>query len=938
MVNKKNLKIISVITTLLVITILISLKGLITNATVASRPEFDIEFLVQDEAVVGEDIVVSGKITPKAFEISVPEKEIVFVVDIATDVSGQLVSLMSHTKKFISTIAANQKFSNVKIATIAYEQDAEIKKINNRALLDSKYENGNEIIDILKGLKKADKDAKTNTGEGLRKALYLFNSKESVKGANKTIIFISDSGPTARTLYNKNSNQNGMLYKDITSDEYINATTNNPVDFNKDLEYANAMAQMINDKGYNVFTIGYKINQKSEEASILRRIHQSMSGNDMSNSVDYEKNGFYIASDNKDVVEKMFGDIADRVLQNYSLNNIEMNLNFTGDFSLNITGNTINLSNINYELKSVSNGKARYEATPIDFQFVIKGNKEGYQQIFDKVTISYPWKNSIENVDINSELFITLKSNKLPNIEAKLISDKIVNYSENEIEVKYEIVPKDFEYVGNNNTQNKEITLIIDTSIDMKALTQLQNGIRNQIIDVFLNNNIKNKLNIITYNSEVSSYIVDPNAKDNNGVPINYQNEIRNIINNIQISNNGERKLGEAIKKADEIFSQSKDSNSLKNIIIMAAGDPTDIIPNIYKDKYNIITLAVSKNSNYNNPYTKLKEYHKLLGGKDNNYFVSSAKENNNDIESKPSNSNENPLAPNGNIMGEIVKRIDDFNTNSYKFNDITLNFDLTSNFNVISGLQLENESNYIIRLPEIVYTATNKINDNYYKYESNPIQISFKIKPEDGKTGTLNFEKNSTELKNYLSYKTLDNEVRKVGILTPTVIVKEQVKNITHGLYNGINDGQVSIQENNNGSPFEIAQGSTVTFGANFTFGGSSTEFNLNVDNKFSALNPSDIKIYKVIKDSSGDSTLQELDDNNKSISTIEGNKFKISINNMTDSSTEILVVYQGKIIDGTASRQTLTNQIVFGSTSRNATIVIPQQSTESPILPDLF
>ena len=152
----------------------------------------------------------------------------------------------------------------------------------------------------------------------------------------------------------------------------------------------------------------------------------------------------------------------------------------------------------------------------------------------------------------------------------------------------------------------------------------------------------------------------------------------------------------------------------------------------------------------------------------------------------------------------------------------------------------------------------------------------------------------------------------------------------------------EVSIQENNNGTSFEMAQGSTVTFGSKYTVGGSSVDFTLNIDNKFNSVNTTDIKIYKVSKDSSGNSILTEITNGNRAIENQVDNKFKISVNNIKESSqtsdSEILVIYQARVKDGFSEAKSLTNEIKFSNLSKSVNIITPQASDKSPSLPDLF
>lgn len=955
MVNKKSFKIISIITTVFVITTLISLKGLITKANVADRPEFEIEFNgIQKEAVVGEDIVVTGKIKPKAFEIPVQQKEIVFVVD--SDIKsnyGKLSSLMSNTKNFLDTMASNKDFQNIKIATIEYKEDASIKTSGDTALLDLN-KNYNQISNLLKSFSNG--SSKTNTGEGLRKALYLLNSQKNNVNTNKTIILVSDSIPTGRTIYDKSSELDGKFYTDISNNDHKNATIDNYIDFEKDLEYAKVIAEIINKKGYNVFTIGYEMTKDSKDAQVLREIHQVMSGNDMSNSNNYEKNGFYLASDNKDVAEKMFSDIANKVIQNYSLNNIKMNINFTGDFSLNITGNTVNLSNVNYQLKSVSNGIARYEASPIDFEFVIKGKKEGYQQIFDKMTITYPWNESSEKVDINESKYITIKSNEAPSISAKFKGDDNIEVENGKIlNLSYEIIPDSFtsSILSMPSGKIDEVIFVTNLTKDMKdseRFFMLKNHLVNEIINnpdlsftkfgfvgysdsvlVADLNNINDPKNVAMKSVNTTTGLIKPlfNISDGNykdGFRLLFQNDY--VFNSI--SNNNTRNIDQALNITKEIFEKYGEKDKRKAIVLINSGSVNyskNDINELKQQGYKIISLDLSGISE-----TNLKNLHVDLGGRisdiksENDFLVSEFKEN---------------KFGDGQVrMKEIAEKlISGVMPNVYSSITSNIYFDLNNNFEYINKSNSINisvssyEQNKLgFKINNVEYKYSGKMIDGKYEYVAPTQTISFQLKVNTDKTGTLTFAENQNVLdentyKNYLLYNKFNGNKSKSLIYTPSFKLKEEVKNITHGLYNGINDGQVSIQETNNENPFEIVQGSTVTFGAKFTLSGS-TDFKLNVDKNIQGVDENNIKIYQILN-----GELVNIED--KRISG-ENNEFNISIN--VGDNTEVLVVYQGKIIDGTTSGQTLTNDIVFSSTSKKVTIVTPQKTENSPILPDLF
>ena len=203
--------------------------------------------------------------------------------------------------------------------------------------------------------------------------------------------------------------------------------------------------------------------------------------------------------------------------------------------------------------------------------------------------------------------------------------------------------------------------------------------------------------------------------------------------------------------------------------------------------------------------------------------------------------------------------------------------------------------------------------------YEVNKSENKKKSKEKTKNVLSIDFGSNSIKLAEGKF-----NKNKLIQIPTSIFTVKEEVKNINHGLYNRIEAGKVIIQENNNGNNFEIAKDSTVTFGSEFTLSGISTTFELNIDSNFNTVNTDNIKIYKVIKDSSGNSTLTEI--TNNAIDRNGDNRIKISINDVKDSNQlsdiDILVVYQGRIKESIGSSQVLKNEIKFSNISKDVII----------------
>lgn len=941
--SKKKIKIISVILSLTIIVSLITFKNIRVNADVSDMPTFDVKIDSADPnpALVGEDITVSGTITPQPFETTVPAKEIVLVLDVSGSMAGSKIKkLKEATNNFIDKMSTVQ---NLKIGIVAYSDSGYIKKVNDTALINS--DDIESLHDIVKGL---NANGGTNTGDGLRSAAYLLNNSTN---ANKTIVLMSDGEPTFRVSniewkwksflgipykYKVESN----AYTDITKEGYGSAErygTGNSDEKFINTNYAVEIGKVINSKNYNTFSIGYGMDD--EGSNKLRMLQGAMSGFDMyDKSITDEEKGFYETSEG--AIDSVFNKIANKIIENYPINNVALNMTFNDNFSLNIGGNTVNIENINYKKESQisESGKFIYKASPIKFSFKIKGNKSGiypirnkseggFLSIFKDLKLVYNWQNQPETEDLESDINVTINSNELPIIQANLLGDKVININENqELTLKYDIDPKSFSFNDETNSNKSDVVFVIDVSKDM---ANYMNPLINDLWNDILNNDrlkiakteydiiiFSNKLEVIDLSSanysNYEQYITDLNnnyiknkLKSDNDNSKNINNTYNDIINLLDKGRVGARKNVVFISETSNInYGTEKDYGALK------------------LKGYNIITVEIENLNNSNNK-NDLKDLHKLLGGVSENYFYSI---------------DQNNLQ--NNILSKVADRIaSNSSYNDYKFTP-KLQIDLGENFDLVSGGEILENNIMNIKVPEIVYKYSKT--DNIYNAEKTTVK--FTVKPKNGKIGRLRFGS-----KNELIYKKLiKNEDNYSLVETPIVVVTSQIKNITHGLYNGIisngatDKKEVSIHENNNGTSFEMAQGSTVTFGSKFTIGGNSVDFALNIDNKFKPVSTTDIKIYKVSKDSSGNSILTEITNGNRTIENQGDNKFKVSINNIKESNqtsdSEILVIYQARVKDGFSEAQPLTNEIKFSNLSKDVNITTPKVSDKSPSLPDLF
>ena len=215
--------------------------------------------------IVNNDITISGEITGRDFQLDYPEKELVLVLDVSESMnesvkgSGdnckldskglckthkdandpskgaanhpakyentKINKLKDAAKEFINTLNNGkdgiQSVKNLKIAIVSYNS-------NGSSVLTNGFIDSSNATDLNTAINKLevskDKNVKngTNTGKGLRKALYLLN-KDNTK-ANKSIVLMSDGLPTYCTvvdtnLIDKDGKKVPNYYKDITTEK-----------------------------------------------------------------------------------------------------------------------------------------------------------------------------------------------------------------------------------------------------------------------------------------------------------------------------------------------------------------------------------------------------------------------------------------------------------------------------------------------------------------------------------------------------------------------------------------------------------------------------------------------------------------------------------------------------------------------------------------------
>ena len=942
MVSKRKFKIISIITSLFVISTLISLKSLNAKANdVASKPNFKITELnaTPNPAKVGEDILVSGKIVPEDFETAVQPKEIVLVLDTSGSMSEEIASnkkcteqkifnycikhnkfgdhyetstriaeLKKAAKSFIDTM---KDVPNLKIGIIKYASDATI-------VSDLKSANDLSLTTAINGL---NANGGTNIREGLRKATYLLNKGNS--NANKTVVLMTDGNPTYYSKYDQ------LDDTDPTPYGTGNSTTSETMTYTKNLA-----KDQIGSRQYNAYSIGYGLDTSG--STYLKQIHAAMKN--LSTNTDLsEKDGFFSKSDGS--ITEIFNQIAENIKNSYELKEVCLDIDFNQSFKLNIGGSVIKVGNILYERTSNDEytrktGKVIYHAEPVNFSFMVKGSQVGQlQSILDNIDINFLFEKENITVSSNVDVKVDIISNELPNISARLISgDKLEIKKDEEITLKYEINPQDFVYNNANNSGKMDVVIVAEYGFkNQNTFTDIKNAIWNKLITKFPNDG-KVRYSLILFNNKGENSIFS--LKDFSNVA-DYHGAIQPKISNLEngnYSDSNSKEIYGALNKAYEELSKNSRADANKNLIIVSNNDINynkknndyeSLFSKIKLSEYNIISLSIESQEKSSNLY----KVHTDLGEDDNSIIY------NNNIDNGINNK----------TMDLVREKLIAYSAaKPYEFKPV-INLKLGSNFEPVSGIarstEIGKQNLGIVEVPTITYNLTQ--NNNYHA-EGKVVEI--RLRANNLTSGTYTFGKQSD---NIMAYKSILGNHITANIATPIIVVKEEVKNVTHGLYNGIISNEatgkkeISIQEKNAGKSFEMTQGSTVTFGSQFTLSGNSVDFNLNIDNKFNTVSTNDIKLYKVLKDSSGNSILTEITNGNRATESQGDNNFKIS-NNIKESNqtseSDILVVYQARVKDELSTAQSLTNEIKFSNLSKSVTIITTQASDKSPSLPDLF
>lgn len=970
LIKKKGFRLLSIILIISLIIIEISFQSVRTMAAFPDKPGFTISNISfnPSEPRVGEEIEVSGTITPTDFEISVPSKEIVLVLDVSGSMSEEVTVKCENEReehwieekwewqyvkvsdgywtrwgwtderwewKYVKVsdghwqddyCSEHQKFGehnysstkiaelkkaannfvdkmknvpNLKIGIVAYSSKSWINpngKDGNESTrsIDSssnheipRYQSvGDNLLNITDSrlpnmINSLEALGGTNTGEGMRKAAYMLRNEN---GASKTIVLMSDGLPT---FYSVSGSNNRSYYTTIDSTNPYYAGSGSGDNSGYCLNYAKTIGGLIEYRDYNVFSIGYGLNNTGNEK--LRQIHESMGGTLPSNNEDDDEKT-YFATDNG-AIDAVFQNIATQIINNYVIKDVTFNSQMIGEFELAGGGDTILVPDIQYK-KDENNSnlsKIRYHAEPYTFTFKIKASEAGYfSDIFNDSYISFPWNNETISSSM-PDCSINIIDNELPNIQATLASvSKNPCKLGDDVTVTYNINPQDFVYEDmSSQLIPKDVAIILDTSSSMKTVIDGNgNGsgggplISTLWVDLLKNNILDNKnikFGIVTAdsNSEIESYLTDGKS-------------LHGIVGNIDSSSDSTSDMKLAMEKAEAILNGNGSREGAgKYVVIISMGNLKNVDQGeeVLRNKgYNVISMTFESSENDN-----LKNFHNKLiengnrGSIQDSFIIAGDKHNNIKFG-----------------MDEIAFKLGSNMTyGTYNFGDVKLNFDLNGNFDVVSGLEGNGDDRSTPAI-NIEYRNNNGV------WHADSTTISFTIKPN--KIGHLSFKENTdiNGLANYISYIGINKPIKR-AIGTPTIDVIPAVT-VNHGLYEGIdNQSNAPIikpsDKTDNGERKIFAKGAIIPMAASFDFY-SNTTINLLLDENVSI--DGDIKIYKV--NSSG---------NLSTIGTISNNgstTYPASIGDGLISGDKILILYNAKLPNKEGS---YINSITVGGSS---------------------
>lgn len=395
----------------------VSVKSNINNEI---KPQINVNYLgsTPESPMVGQDFTVRYEIDPLPFYNNTSgEKEIVLVLDRSGSMkdNNKMKNLKTAATKFIDSLTVTTddgktpKITNLKIGIVDFSTYGNVKSdlIEVTSETEVNKENGKKLKGIINNLVA---DGGTNTGDGLRKGAYLLDKSNQV--ANKSLIFMADGEPTYYS-YQKGSKQvwncicsflctlntcnetnpcernhiNGKcrFINQNVEEYYTKLDDTNPSQGGsgsldkdgKSLKYATTVGNIIKEKKYNVFSIGYGLNDSGNDK--MKTIHESMGG------ISSGGDSTFFATDTG-AIEAVFEQIADTLKKSYAINDVNLTLNLgesitaVGGFETpDGKGGTIKIKPIIY----TRNDNNQYTAEKQIIEITVRADKEGEVPLLD---------------------------------------------------------------------------------------------------------------------------------------------------------------------------------------------------------------------------------------------------------------------------------------------------------------------------------------------------------------------------------------------------------------------------------------------------------------------------------------------------------------------------------------------------------------------------
>lgn len=817
----------------IIIVIFYGITAININADSQGKPEISINikagYPTPDPGEIGEEIEIAYTVTPEPIGVdevnSKKDKEVIFVIDTSesmykciehdkyinvkpdeyeqcehhSDESFRRLNIVKESLK--NLINEIRNVENLKVGIVTYSYIGQVHNYNSSMLLEvADNKQYNQIMKIIDNLQA---EGATNTGDGLRQGAAILKNSDN-KDANKSIVFFTDGMPSRYTV-SKNNKFETSLSGSATDRNKVKSDTGA---VKKSLEYATAIGELINKEKYNVISIACAVNENASKN--IKEIHQSMGG---------KEEDIFLAND-EETLKNIFDSIAHKIKEEIEIKGVNLALKEYSDVEYIFDEGSyqkengyiqIQISNIVYKLNEE---RTLYVAEPFDIFFKIKSNKEGTIIINEESYLSYEdiYLNIIEKEIPTVKL--NLLNKNTPNIDVELISERKVEVAEGEeILIEYEVKPMDFisQLDDEEGGAIEEVIFLLDTSRKMaigNRYSQIQNGIVNSVLN---NKALKNtKIGVITFSYTTlvgdRNKLNDPkdvSMKKNITVtnllqPLfsledaNSKDGFRQLFQNgkITISESDERNINEALILASDIYKEFGDHNKNKAVVILTSGEmkySREAIDAIKGEEIKVITLDISDNNENN-----IEKLHGDLGGDPNDYIIGTINGGNyNSVDAD---------------MAEVAKRLLSTNKKlSFETINAKLHFAMDTNFNYVDESHqgmikdiISEGDKLIINLEDIIYQYQETVNGQAV-YGADSFRISFKVAVSQGKSGELKFGENNEEqniINNYIIYNKFNKKQFVKGIDTPVVKVLEEYYEISHGIYNGIKDNKIAIEE----------------------------------------------------------------------------------------------------------------------------------------------